>query len=217
MKLIKEIKNIQLSVIFASLLLIIFGLFFLKPYANDKIRIGAEIAKSFKNNQTGYVVNLVCSPNGHLSNWAEEPPIFHIINSIFTIPFDGDIYYKSAGIFLILVLFLSLILTTKQLKKRPLDIFDVFAPLSFPMIFLYLGRPLPDTLSTIFVVLFIYSVIKKFTHFSLMFGILAVSTKILAIFPIFFFSFTYLIFTKKSIKKIFVFCVSTPWFAFYLP
>lgn len=186
-------------VIFAFVQLFMVDIFF-----HDKNIVASQISHSIADgNILGKSIPCFNQDGSHsvLKKWAEEPPIYHILTSIFYISGLDMYYYRFFGISMMLLLSSILTVTYYQLFKKN-DKKDFYFILSTaliqPYVFIFATRPMPDILSLIFLVLFVYFFIKRNYKLSFAFSLLAVTTKVLAIFPIFFFILAYFLLSKRN-------------------
>lgn len=201
------------------LLYLIVQFFSSTPFFHDKVIVSTQISKSMANDLKLWGEQIPChnvdGTNSSLGTWAEEPPVYHFLASLFMQIVPKDLYFKLFSALLsslLVIALLHLISSVSKQKASPLgpsETFLAFLLVIFqPYIFLFYTRPIPDTLATIFTAFFLSYFIAQKHKFAWSFSVLAVTTKAIAIFPIFSTVLSYLFcqklrenFTHRFIKS----------------
>ena len=180
-------------------LLFAFILLFVKIYLTDKIIVPTQILNSMYKNRSLFGVNIRCGDQaGNYATWAEEPPIYHIIGIIFHRAFGGLIFLKVLPFIFLSFYIAGLKKSYEVFFKEKLEIQYAFLLFLIPFIYIHLTRSLPDILSITFLVWFFYYWIRENILAAFVLALLSVTTKTLAIFPIFFIMGHYLLFTNEK-------------------
>ena len=189
----------------------IIQIFLADPYFNDKTIVSSQITESMHLDGSIIAHEIPCHNKDHTKfstykNWAEEPPLYHLIGQIFFLTGAQNYLFKIYPLicFLIFSFGLYRIICSFVIKEK-IDSFDksflALVILFQPYIYIHAHRPLPDNLSICFLVGFLYFFLKRNYRTSLIFSVLATTTKTLAIFPIFFMCVAYLIFGNENLKR----------------
>ena len=179
-----------------------------KPYFTDKITVSTNVAASMSANGSLVAKDFPCryeeGGSSTLPTWAEEPPVFQAIGSLFFTLGAEKLLLKfyPVACFLTTIFFLHLIareFISDFAKYRNLLLVMIMGQ---PYIILHSARSIPDNLALMFLVIFLYFHLKQKIKSAFTFALLAVTTKALAIFPIFFLCVGNLLFKKEhSISK----------------
>jgi hypothetical protein len=187
----------------AVLLLFAFIFLFAQIYLADKTIIPTQISDSMYKHNSLVGVNIICGDKGlSYTTWAEEPPLYHMVGIILIAVFNSFIFLKILPFVLFSLFILGVKFSYQELFQEQLEFKYTFLLYFIPFIYIHLARALPDTLAITLLIWFFYFWIKGNLRPAFIFAALAVTTKVLAIFPIFFLMGHYLIFERKfNFKK----------------
>ncbi len=202
-------KNIQFFLIAIIIIFSCIQLFLTKPYHTDKTVVPAQIIKSMFQHRSIIGHNIPCyTPDKKQTllypTWAEEPPVYHILGTIFFFFHAENYLYKTYSLicFLLFIIGLYKLITLIVPTEHNYNKIILLLLICFqPYIYIHAHRPLPDNLAIVFLIFTIFFYIQERYGISILLATLAVTTKALAIFPIFFLCVGNMLYDNKPFRK----------------
>lgn len=194
-------KNNYFFLLIAAILFVVIFLFS-KIYLTDKIIVPAQIISSMSESHSIVGVGIKCGEQGLSYNtWAEEPPIYHLFGVVALFLMNSFLFLKILPFVFFTVYILGIKFCYEEFFKERLPSIYCLLFYFIPFIFIHLMRSLPDNLSIALLIWFFYFWLKKNFKWAFLLASLAVTTKLLAIFPIFFIMGHYLLYSNEETFK----------------